>query len=444
MPPAPGTAPTRRTKIRWLMVLLAFLAIAINYVDRANLSVALPYMNAELGLSPELSGLLLGAFFWTYSVFQIPLGRLVDRFGTKVMFAAAVAWWSLFTAATAVARGFASLFAVRLLLGLGEAGAFPACTKLVEEWFPRRERATASGIYDSGARGGTMLAIPIVTALVMWLGWRGSFVITGSIGLVWVAVWWWLYRRPREHPWVSEAELEHIEQDAAAQTSEADQVRWQDLLRNRTVWGMALGFACQAFVIYFFITWFPSYLVDERGFSLLELGIFGTLPGIVAFAGNFLGGAVSDRLVRRGHSLTFARKSCIVGGMLGSSVIALAAVVDSSWLALALLAFSFGSVTFATTCIVTLPTDIAPRSAKSCSGTIQGIQNAASNVAGAVSPALIGLIYGFTGSFVGGLVAAGAVAVLACLIYLFVVGDIEPLPLPEGATHQSAAADSNA
>jgi ACS family glucarate transporter-like MFS transporter len=427
--PPPTTTPPSVGRVRWIMIGLAFAAITINYIDRANLSVALPYLDEELHLDPALAGVVLGAFFWTYSLFQLPLGWLVDRVGARTMFAAAVAWWSVFTAATALARGFGSLFGLRLLLGIGEAGAFPAATRVVEEWFPRRERAIASGIYDSGARGGTLLAIPLVTALIAGVGWRGSFLVTGGIGLVWVAVWLWVYRVPRLNRWITPGELTYIEA-GGARTEESDAeptLRWRDLFRNRTVWGMAAGFGCQSYVIYFFITWFPTYLVRERHFTLLQLGIWGTVPGLVAFAGNFLGGWASDALVRRGRSLTYARKACIVAGMLGSALIGLVGLAPNAALALVLLSISFGSVTFATSSIVALPADIAPTSGPSLAGSIQGFQNGIANLAGIASPVIIGGLYGATGSFGWGLVSAALVALLGCVIYLVVVERIEPL-----------------
>ncbi|SDT21393.1 MFS transporter [Microlunatus soli] len=434
-PPVP-----RRGRVRWILIGLAFAAIAINYIDRANLSVALPYMDKDLGLDPAASGLVLGAFFWTYALCQLPLGWLVDRLGARTMFAAAVAWWSIFTAATVLARGFGSLFGLRLLLGVGEAGAFPAATKMVEEWFPRRERGIASGIYDSGARGGTLLSIPIVTALIAALGWKGSFIVTGSLGLVWVIIWLWAYHSPIKHRWISEAELAYIKAGGARVDPDQQEVdhdrpavRWRDLFTNRTVWGMAIGFGCQSYVIYFFITWFPSYLVEERHFSLLELGIWGTVPGFVAFLGNFLGGWVSDALVRRGHSVTVARKSCIIAGMLGSAVIGFVGLVPSAVLALVLLSFSFGCVTFATSSIVALPADVAPTSGASMAGSIQGFQNGIANLAGIASPAVIGALYGLTGSFGWGLASAAFVAVAGCVVYLIVVGPIRPMDRKEPA-----------
>jgi ACS family glucarate transporter-like MFS transporter len=358
----------------------------------------------------------------------------VNRIGARTVFAIAVAWWSVFTAATAVARGFGSLFGLRLLLGVGEAGAFPSATRVVEEWFPRHERVFASGIYDSGARGGTLVAIPVVSALIAALGWRGSFLVTGAIGLIWVIIWLIIYRSPFAHRWVSKAEVAYIESGGGARPlnrEERPSIPWKSFIRNRTIWGMALGFGCQSYVIYFFITWFPTYLVDARGFTLLELGFWGTLPGLVAFVGNFLGGWVSDAFVRHGHSVTFARKTCIVGGMLVSSSIGLASLASSSAVALGLLTLSFTGVTFATSSIVTLPVDINPESGRSMAASIQGFQNCISNFAGIISPAVIGVLYGLTGGFSLGLASAALVALVGCLIYIFMVGKIEPLDAEE-------------
>src|SRR4051794_16278282 len=210
----PGQPPraARRSRIRWLIVGLCFAGLTINYVDRANLSVALPKMSHDLGFGPGVEGLVLAAFFASYAVFQLPIGHLVDRVGARVMFAVAGLWWSVFTAATALVNSVVALLVCRLALGVGESGGYPASAKAVSEWFPVRERAFATSIYDSGARAGTALALPVVTALIAWLGWRASFAITGVLGLMWVVAWALFYRSPREHPASNEAEVEYIEQ----------------------------------------------------------------------------------------------------------------------------------------------------------------------------------------------------------------------------------------
>src|SRR5690348_10432137 len=309
----------RRTRVRWVVIALCFLGTSINYVDRANLSVAAPFISREFSLGPEQMGLILGAFIWTYAIFHLPAGWFIDKLGPRIMYAFAVAWWSVFTALSAVASGFTSLFGYRLGLGVGESAAYPANAKVVSRWFPIRERAFATSIYDSGARVGTAVSIPLVAFIIAGLGWRASFVITGVIGLAWVVVWFLYYRDPHEHRRVSAEEIAYIEADRDRPEHQPDgtpapSISWSGLFRYRTIWGMMLGFFCLNFVIYFFITWIPTYLIQARHFTLLSFGIYGEIPALVAIVGGWAGGLYSDRLLRRGASLTKARKVCLVGG----------------------------------------------------------------------------------------------------------------------------------
>ena len=419
-----------RTRVRWLMVLMAFLATTVNYIDRANLGVAAPYIQAELGLTSTQTGWVLGAFFWTYAAFQLPSGFWVDRLGARVVYAAAVVWWSVFTMATAVARGFAGLLGFRLLLGAGEAPAYPSNAKVVAEWFPRQERAFATSIFDSGARVGTALSLPIVTALIGAVGWRASFVVTGLLGVVWTVVWLKLYRAPRRHPWASPEEIAYIEAgqpSAPPPTADPDgaAMSWRGLFAHRTVWGMMLGFFCINFVVYFFVTWFPTYLVRARGFTLLKLGFFGMIPALTAVFGGYLGGLVSDRLTRSGMSLTWARKLPIVGGLLLSSCVGLAVVVPSASWALALFALSYSGLTFAGASVWALPADVAP--SREYVGSIGGIQNFAANLAGVAITYYVGRVVDRTGNFVMALAVAGGFSLLGAISYLFIVPEIAPL-----------------
>ncbi len=417
------------------MVGMCFFGLTINYIDRSNLSVALPKMRTDLGLGPGVEGIVLAAFFASYAVFQLPAGRAVDRWGERIVNAFAVAWWSIFTALTAATQNFASLIAVRLGLGAGEAGGYPASAKSVSVWFPTRERAFATSIYDSGSRMGTAVALPIVAALIAWVGWRGSFIATGALGVVWVLIWLLYYRRPREDPQVSPEEVAYIE-EGGARTEEkeaeekqlhASDVRYRDLFRYRTVLGMMLGFFCLNYIIYFFITWFPTYLVDARHFNLLKLGIFGVLPALVAIPGGWIGGLLSDRLVQRGNSLTTARKIPLVGGMAFSSVIALAVLVPTAAEALALLCVCYASLTFAAASVWALPADVAPTPGHVAS--IGGIQNFASNLAGVLGATTTGALVALSGgSFVAALVLSGVLGLVGAFSYLVIVQRIEPLP----------------
>jgi len=417
------------------MVGMCFFGLTINYVDRSNLSVALPKMRTDLGLGPGVEGVVLAAFFASYAVFQLPAGRAVDRWGERIVNAFAVAWWSIFTALTAATQNFASLIAVRLGLGAGEAGGYPASAKSVSVWFPTRERAFATSIYDSGSRMGTAVALPIVAALIAWVGWRGSFIATGVLGVAWVLIWLLYYRRPREDPQASPEEVAYIEEggarteekEAEEKQLDASSVRYRDLFRYRTVLGMMLGFFCLNYIIYFFITWFPTYLVDARHFNLLKLGIFGVLPALVAIPGGWIGGLFSDRLVRSGKSLTTARKIPLVGGMAFSSVIALAVLVPTAAEALALLCVCYASLTFAAASVWALPADVAPTPAHVAS--IGGIQNFASNIAGVLGATTTGALVALSGgSFVSALVLSGVLGLVGAFSYLIIVQRIEPLP----------------
>ncbi len=412
LPVAPSIAGPRPSPARWGMVALCFAATAINYIDRANLSLALPLLQREFGLGPAKAGLILSGFFWSYAIMQLPAGWAVDRFGPKRVYAFAAAWWSVFTMATALGRGTASLLGCRILLGAGEAGAYPCNAKVTSLWFPRSERAFASALFDSGSRVGSALSWPIVGLLISFCGWRTAFLVTGLLGFAWIAVWLTRYRDPSPQ---ERAPEEPRSPDAGG----AGAVSWSGLFRYRTIWGMCLGFFCLNFVIYFFITWFPSYLVQARGFSMLRVGSLGAVPALCAVLGGWLGGYVSDALVRRGCSLTVARKTCLVGGMLLSASIALAARVPSEAAAMALFCLSYSS----------LPADVAPTQAHVAS--IAGIQNFFSGVAGVLTTTFTGVVVSLThGSFVLPLLIGGGICVLGALSYLLLVGRIEPLGRP--------------
>lgn len=429
---APASVPKPGGNLRWLMVFMAFSATAINYIDRANLGVAAPYIAKDLNLSPEATGALLGAFFWTYAAFQLPSGWFIDKVGARLAYCFAVVWWSLFTAAAALGNSFGALFGSRLLLGVGEAPAYPTNAKIVSEWFPKRERAFATSIFDSGNRVGTALSLPIVSAIIAQFGWRMSFVITGALGFFWVVFWLWLYRPPSKHPWVTAGELAYIESDTPPLASHAagSKVRWRDLFRYRTIWGMMLGFFCLNFVIYFFSTWFPTYLIQARGFDLKKMGLVGMIPALVAVFGGYLGGHVSDRLVRSGMRLSLARKIPLVGGMFLSSSIGLSVFVESTAAAIALMSLSYASLAFAAASIWSLPADVAP--SKDHVGSIGGIQNFASNLAGICISTFVGVMLAKTGGFVAPLLVAGCFSLLGAFAYLVIVPEIKPLePLPE-------------
>lgn len=418
-----------RTRVRWLIIWVAFAGLTINYLDRASLSVALPFMGEDFHMSATQQGLVFAAFFWAYDACQLVAGWYVDKVGPRRSFFLAAIWWSVFTAATAFARGFWSLITLRFLLGAGESPAPSTAAKVVATWFPKQERNFATSIWDSGSRVGAVVALPIVTGIIALLHWHAVFVVIGAVGIVWALVWWRIYRDPRQHPKANEAEVAYLEEGGArtAETdaAEAQKIPWRSLFRYRTVLSMMFGFFCLNSVIYFFITFFPSYLVSERGFDLLKLGFFGAIPGLFAVLAGWSGGLLADRAIRRGASVTRVRKTVIVGGLCGGSLIMFAALVPQAWMALALLSVSYGSLTIAGSGIWSLPADVAPSSKHV--GSIGGLQNFASNFAGIITPIVIGALVDSTGSFVVPLLVIGVVALVGAFNYLVIMGRIEPL-----------------
>jgi D-galactonate transporter len=416
------------TNMRWMMVFMAFLGTAINYIDRTNLSLAMPYLKKELHLDPGMAGLVMGAFFWTYASFQLPAGWFIDKVGPRIAYTVAVVWWSFFTAAGAITRGFFSMFGVRLLLGVGEAPAYPTNAKIVSEWFPKKERALATSIFDSGSRAGNVAASFLCPAITVAFGWRMSFVITGGLGIVWALFWWRMYKRPQDHAKASQAERDYIAADQPP-VEAIVKVPWGSLFKYRTVWGMMAGFFCLNFVMYFFITWFPTYLVDARGFKDLKMGAVSAIPPAVGMVLGWIGGFTSDRLVRRGVRLNWARKGPIVFGMLLSASIGIAVKVPEAWQAIALLALCNGGVCFAAASVWSLPSDVAPSRGHIAS--IGGIQNFASNLAGIASTFAFGALYKATGTFVAPMLLAGGVGILSAVSYLVIVPEIAPLKVGE-------------
>lgn len=421
----------RRSGVRWMMPILLGVGMVIAYIDRANMSVAIGDIKDEFGFGAAMQGIILGAWVWTYAVFQLPAGWFVDKFGARFTYAAAIVWWSLATAAISLVRGVGGLIGLRLLLGIGEAPIAPATAKVTGEWFPKRERGLASGLHGWGSEAGAAVAVPLVAALMLAVGWRGTFAVCGAMGIAMALLWLWLYRRPAEHKWANTAEVEYIRSDSRQEDSvkeQADTVKWRQLFRFRTVWGMFFGYICRNFLNYFFITWYPTYLISAEGFTTLDLAKYGAIPGFIAIFANILGGAFTDWLVRRGLSLGTARKLPIALGTLAAGSIGLTALTDGPVMAIVFLSIGFAGSSFASAAIQSLPIDVAPGAGNV--GSIHAIQNTGSQIGGLVSPIVIGFLVAATGSFVLPLTLMAALCILAVCIYVFMV-DVRPLTLQE-------------
>jgi MFS transporter, ACS family, D-galactonate transporter len=423
---AAGGGKISPTSIRWQMAGLAGLGVVITNIDRSTVSVALPYMSKDLHIAPIYQGLVLSWFFLAYAIFLLPVGSIVDKFGARLVYGVGAIIWGIATLATAAVTGVAALLGLRLLLGVGEATQYPSCIRATTEWFPDRERTSATGLWDLGARVGGVLTLPIVAGIIGLAGWRAAFAAVGALALLWAIGWIVEYRGPGAHRRANQAERDYIREGSASAADEpasGPAVRWVDLFRHRSTWGLMLGYFCFNYVAYFFITWFPSYLVRARGFDLLTLGILGAVPGIVAVLSELGSGFAQDRLITRGKSKNSVRKGFLVVGMLASSTIAVAVVAPTAALALALLSFSYGALLIGGPALGTFPAEFAPT--RRHIGSLAGIQNSAGNVAGFLGPIITGALVTATGSFVPALVLTGVIAIAGAFTYLLIVPSIK-------------------
>ncbi|WP_051899281.1 MFS transporter [Sciscionella sediminilitoris] len=377
-------------------------------------------------------GLAFGIFSFVQIITLPAAGWIVDRFGVRLTFFFAAVSWAAITVATALVRGFVSLVTLRFILGAGEAPMAPCANKAVAEWFPKRERAFAIGSYQVGSDFGVVITMPIVSGLIAFMGWRISFVVTGLIGLVWAFVWLRFYRSPRNHPKLSEQELAYIESGGSRSSENEHEVhggriRWIDLFRYRTIWGLIGVMYCRASVIYFFITWFPSYLVDELGFSLLEVGIYGVIPGLMAAGASMAGGALSDWMIRRGTDPSWARKLPMAIGLLLGAAIVPVGFSDNAVVAVLLLGVSSAGVSLAAGPLYAMMIEVTPGAGNVASTT--SLLVSASAVGVAVGPVLVGFILGATGSYVIPLLLAGGFTILGIVFLFTLVGKNEALPV---------------
>ena len=433
-----------RSRIRWWVAGLMWAAIAINYIDRTVLSAAAPRIQSQFHLSAVEMGVVMSAFFWSYALLQLPAGFLADRLGQKKVLGFAVLWWSLATAATGVANGFKSLVALRVALGVGEAGAYPSNAGIASKWFPRSERATVAGIFDSGSKLGGAIALPLIAAMLTAFDWKITFALTGLLGLIWYVAWQFTFSdSPRDHKRVNSEELAHIESDLLAEQSDrAARPPLRKLLAHRNIWAMCIGFFMINYNSYFFITWLPTYLVKARGMTMMEMGWMASLPLLASIVVEIFAGWASDRVFATGKlSLTATRKLFLVIGLLMASSIGFAAFADSAAVAVLLLCIAKSGTTVAASQVWALPADVAPRNAVSM---VAGVQNTVSNIGGVIGPIVTGAIVGATGSFVPALVVSSALIGVAIINYLFLLGKVEPIRLDGASTQPQAREYSNA
>ncbi|WP_395069608.1 MFS transporter [Paraburkholderia silvatlantica] len=431
----------RRSKARYRILGLLAVGTMINYLDRTVLGIAAPQLTKELGINAALMGLVFSVFSWSYVVAQIPGGVFLDRFGSKFTYWLSMTLWSMCTLAQGFISGVGALIACRLGLGAAESPCFPTNSRVVATWFPQSERAFATGTYTVGEYIGLAFFSPFLFALMGAYGWRSLFYVVGGVGIVFGLVWWFLYREPHEHPAANRAELDYIEAggglarherkadtQAAAGQPKKQGFDWRmagKLVRRRQLAGICLGQFAGNSTLVFFLTWFPTYLATERHMGWLKIGFFAIMPFIAASIGVMFGGTFSDWMLRRGVSANVARKLPIIAGLLLASTIILANFVDSNVAVIAILSVAFFAQGMAALGW-TLVSDIAPAGMLGLTG---GIFNLAANLAGIITPLVVGLIVGATGSFVWALVFIGVIALIGAASYIFIVGDIERIEL---------------
>lgn len=403
-------------RIKLIMVL--FVCMVIMGLDRSSVSVAAPIMMEELGIAPSQMGLLLSAFFWTYTLCNIPAGRLADRFGAKKVLAGAAAIWSIASALTGCMSNLIGLMAARMGVGVGEAGVFPTMAKIAAEQFPGRERATATGCYLAGARLGYALTPVVIGFLIAQFNWRLAFIITGVGSLLFCMFWFFWYDEQKGRVFTKSVDAE-IE-------LEKQTVPWLKLLTNRNILGLFVAKFGANYLYFMFLTWIPSYLVMERGFSILEMGFYASLPFIVAFITQPLTGFISDFIIRRGFSKTLARKGVLVIAQALSATIIAVAFVDDPMIAILILTVNIAAASTIGGMMQTMASEIAPFG---MAATVTGAMNTVGAIAGVLAPTLTGIIVEMTGSFQMALLVAGGLIVLAAVIILFVIQKIEPIRL---------------
>ncbi|TCK27876.1 MFS transporter [Pseudonocardia endophytica] len=403
-----------RYRRRWIVATFVLVVTAIAYVDRVNLSVAAPVITKEFGTNAAVMGVLLSSFTWTYTLLNLPAGMLVDRMRIRVLYALALLVWSVSSFLTALVTSIGALFGPRLLLGVGEAPFAPAAIRTLADWLPKSERATGSSMFISGVALGSAVGPPGLAALVSGYGWQAAFVASGVLSLLAALIWYAWYRHPLEDTRLTAEERELImrDQEPPAQQGRAP---WSAIVRHRDIWAITGGYFCLLYILYTFITWLPSYLVEDRGLTVLGSGVATSIPWAVAFVAGILGGRISDAALRRGVSTLNARKIVLVGGMVAALAILGTALASSAWLAILFLAISTSGIIVANGAVWAATQDLMR--ALDLAGSATGFVNALGNVGGIIGPIATGALAYATGSFLVPLGVAAGLALLGAIAW---------------------------
>jgi MFS family permease len=379
----------------WVLVLLFFLSM-ITYIDRVCISVAGPTMQAELGLTPTMWGWVVGAFTLSYALFEIPAGAMGDRYGSRVTLSRIVLWWSAFTAATGAVSNFFLLLLTRFLFGMGEAGAYPNASLTVSRWFPTAQRARAASVVWGASRLGGALSPLLVVPIMVAYGWRAAFYIFGAVGVVWVVIWYWWFRdTPAQKAGTSAAELAEMAAENPAAEAGHHKLPWRRALRNRNFLTILLMYHTYCWGSYFYLSWLHTFLVKGRGMSQDEMKSLSTLPFLMGFCGNLLGGVLSDFLTRR-YGLRIGRRTVGAAGLFGSGLCMLVtAYTPDPFLAVVLLALGYGAMD----CMLPVSWAVCLDVGKRYAGAVTGSMNMAGQFGSFISSIVFGMLVDAYGSY---------------------------------------------
>ncbi|SFF37683.1 MFS transporter, ACS family, hexuronate transporter [Paenibacillus algorifonticola] len=414
-------------KIRWFVVLMLFLAGVINYVDRAAFSVAAPFITEEYGIDSIQLGFIFSSFSIGYALFNFVGGYLSDIYGPRKIFGASMTIWSIFCGLTIAAFNFVSLFIIRMLFGLGEGPLGSATNKTISNWVPAKQRARAVGISFSGNPLGGALAGPIVGIIALYWHWKLSFIVLAVIGLIWTVFWMKLVTdKPSQHPKAAQEEIDEMQEPTAAfansKDSKGEKVSLSYFIKQPTILFTALAFFGFNYILYFFMTWFPSYLSMDKGLSIKEMSIASTIPWLVGFCGLLLSGVLSDYLYRKTNKLLLSRKIVLVSGLLLSSIcIAFAGLVQTPVSAVTLMACGIFFMYMTSTSYWSIISDNVKGDKV---GGVTGFVHALANISGIIAPTVTGFIVQYTGHFTSAFLTAGALAIIGAVGVIFFVKPI--------------------
>jgi sugar phosphate permease len=440
--PRPNSSRSIVPRRRWRIALLLALGVLVSFFDRINLSVSRDALQVSFGVSLVAFGYLSSAFSWTYAAMQMPAGVLLDRLGVRRVGRIAALLWSVASFAAALAPGLSWFFGARFLLGVSESPTFPANAKALGYWFTQEERSMATAITDAAAKFSNAIGVPLIGLLLLYFGWRWSFAATGFISFLYFVLFWLIYRNPSEDVKLSVNEREFI-LDGGAQLE--DQVRarsgnwldsflcllrrWIYILRQRKVWGLALGWGAYNYTFFLLLTWLPSYLSFSLHLDLFQSVFYTSVPWLFAtFTDLLVGGWLVDALIQHGCDANRVRQTVMVTGMTFGLAIFGAAGAHSPRMALVWISLALGGLAAAAPVAWTVPSLISPRESV---GTLASVVNLCGQIGAISAPIATGYIVSGTHSFAAAFVTATVILLLGIVGYVFLLGRIEPIPEPE-------------